>query len=121
MQRHIRFGDKSRLERTRLPAYYIQRLIISRRLRRIAGVIIRYALVYTRTTKISVRCYTTMTKEFRENGLLRFWRILNQKQCNDILEYLVKKPFVTRQRPNESFNLYNRPNDVKLEITTLKP
>jgi hypothetical protein len=114
MQRYIRFGDKSHLGRTRLLTYYLQRIITSRRVRRLGDLIIRNALTRARLASPATQKNTTTVDAFRERGILELGRVLSHEQCHEIHDYLDKKTFATRQHPDERFSTHSRPKDIKL-------
>lgn len=95
-------------------AYYAQRIMVSRRVRRASAWLIRYALRYKYPSGQSGRVCSGLTQAFQKDGYVSLGPVLTRTECNDIHEYLVDKRLLDSKGSGAEFDLSSRPVGVKL-------
>lgn len=91
MQRYLKFSDRSLRSTARLLAYYSQRLLISRRLRRLLTSVVIDVLSCTRPAGRRAHGRSALTRSFHIEGYVPLDQVLSQEQCDDIHRYLKDK------------------------------
>jgi hypothetical protein len=120
MQRYISLRDPSLRTVTRLMAYYAQRIMVSRRLRRASARLIQYALRYKYPSgQLGCVC-SGLTQAFQKDGYVSLGQVLTRTECDDIHEYLSDKRLLDNRGSGAEFNFLNRPDGVKLGDYTLE-
>jgi hypothetical protein len=120
MQRYRSFESRSLGSVMRLSAYYLQRIVISRRLRRIGTSVLTFALRHTTASRRPVNKRTAIAQAFHEVGYISLGRPLTQLQCDEILAYLENKSLYDTRGAGTEFRLSTKPAGTKLGDYTLE-
>jgi hypothetical protein len=114
MQKYLRFGDKVGYGTLRLGAYYIQRTLTSRRLRRVGAFLLLSALKFSRAPKPRTPVRSGLTQALRHCGYVPLGCVFTREQSDEIHAYLTGKPLLDSRGTCQRFELASRPAGVKL-------
>lgn len=112
MQTYLRFGDKA--STLRLCAYYLQRTLTSRRLRRAGRFLLLCALKSSRAPRARTPARSSVTGLLDQRGYAPLGWVFTQQQCGEIHAYLADKPLFDRRGTGQRFQLASKPAGVKL-------
>jgi len=114
MQKYLNISHGTRYARLKIFAYYVQRIITSRTVRRIAmrATAIHLRLLYGKD-KYSER-KSASTDALREKGYLLFDKLLSSSQCKEILAYLRDKPVFASRESGQHFVKDNPPENIAI-------
>lgn len=115
MQRYITAATASKRDLLRLAVYYCQRLVTSRRIRRLANRAVLFALRqrFGRPPRISADKDVAIAT-FREAGYLRLKDLVSEKQCRDMRAYLAGCALLDSRGTGAQFTLQSIPASCKL-------
>lgn len=115
MQEYIKPRSATFPEWMRLIAYYTQRLVTSRRIRRAANFMLLFVLRarYTDSRIVNTKDYKNSTI-LKDSGIVRLTEILSETQCSEIRAYLFKENIVDQRGTGQEFTLDAIPNNCRL-------
>lgn len=120
MQRYISFGDRSPFKNLQLLVYYVQRIMISRRLRKVGTHLLRCVLRLAHPSGKCSHAHSHLTSVLFKDGFLPLGQALTPTQCQDIHEYLADKILVDNRGRGNTFQLAFRPPGTKLADYSLE-
>lgn len=115
MQDYITAATASKPDLVRLTLYYCQRLITSRRIRRLAHHAVLFALRgrYGHPTYASERQGRT-APQFRQHGYIKLNSLLSEEQCREMRDYLAKHSLLDSRGSRRTFTLDAIPEACKI-------
>ena len=114
MQKYLRFDDKAGYSTLRLCAYYLQRTLTSRRLRRVGEFFLLCALKCSRAPRRSTPARSGATQALRQRGYVPLGCVLTPEQCKEMHAYLAEKSLFDNRGTGQRFKLASQPVGVKL-------
>jgi hypothetical protein len=120
MQKYIRFRISHPYSTLRLVLYYSQRILTSRRLRRVGTYVLVHLLGWIHPLGRRPRTCTGLVRTFRRFGYLPLASALTRMQCDEIHAYLADKSLLDNRGTGRRFELLSRPVEVKLGDYELK-
>jgi hypothetical protein len=114
MQRYISMRDGSRHAKLRLLAYYAQRVMVSRRLRRMATRATIAGLGMLRGSAGRAPRHSPAIVEMKKKGYLQLGKRLSGQDCAEIRAYLSQQPMIAARGNGLSFKMDSVPEGTSL-------
>jgi hypothetical protein len=109
MQKYITMGGGSPRARLKLSAYYVQRIVTSRRLRRVAARLTVAVLAAMHGRRLPG---ASSVESLKERGYTQLGSLLTTSQCTEALDWLREREMIAVRNGGSRFTLDNVPDGI---------